>query len=58
MTVTGRRVSRHTRVAWYKRDIIRKDCTRDKVEGATWRIGPPRKNLWKDRTVWMLKEKV
>jgi hypothetical protein len=30
---------------WCKRGVVRKDWTRSKVEGATQRIGPLRKNL-------------
>jgi hypothetical protein len=56
LTFAGKKVSRRTRVAWRKIGIVRKDCTRAKVKRETWRIGPPRKNLWKDRTVWTLKE--
>jgi hypothetical protein len=42
-TFTGRKVSHRTRVAWRKIGIIRKDCTRTKVEQTTRRIGPRRK---------------
>jgi hypothetical protein len=32
--------------AWFRRNVIRKDGTRAKVERATQRVGPFRKNLW------------
>jgi hypothetical protein len=34
LTVAGRKVSRHARVPWGKRGVVRKDCTRAKVEQA------------------------
>jgi hypothetical protein len=33
-------------VAWLKRGVVRKDCTRAKDERATQRVGPLRKDLW------------
>jgi hypothetical protein len=33
-------------VAWLRRGVARKDCTRAKGEQATQRVGPFRKNLW------------
>jgi hypothetical protein len=50
LTIDGRKVSCRARVAWCKRGIVRKDCTMAKVEQASQRVGPSRKNLWKDRT--------
>jgi hypothetical protein len=41
----GRRMNLCAGVAWLRRGVVRKDCTRAMVEGATWRIGPLRKNL-------------
>jgi hypothetical protein len=32
LTIAGRKVSRHARVAWRKRGVVRKNCTRAKVE--------------------------
>jgi hypothetical protein len=33
-------------LAWLRRGVVRKDCTRVTVEQATQRVGPLRKNLW------------
>jgi hypothetical protein len=44
-TTTCRKVSCRAIVAWCKRNIIRNKWTRPKVQQATWRIGPLRKNL-------------
>jgi hypothetical protein len=38
-------MTRRAGVAWRKRGIVRKDWTRSKVERATRRVGPFRKNL-------------
>jgi hypothetical protein len=46
MTAGGRRMTHCARVAWRKRGVVRKDCTRAKIAQATWRVGPLRKNLW------------
>jgi hypothetical protein len=45
LTVAYRKMTCHARVAWHKRNIVRKDCTRAKVEQATQRIKPLRKSL-------------
>jgi hypothetical protein len=41
-----RKMTHRSGVAWLRRGVIRKDCTRAKVERATQRIRPLRKNLW------------
>jgi hypothetical protein len=40
-----RKVSRHATVAWCKGIVVRKNWSRTKVERATRRVGPLRKNL-------------
>jgi hypothetical protein len=37
LTVAGRKVTRRARVAWHKRGIARKDCTRANVVQEIWR---------------------
>jgi hypothetical protein len=44
-TVAGRGMTRCAGVAWLRRGVVRKDCTRGKVERATQRVGPLRNNL-------------
>jgi hypothetical protein len=45
MTAAGRRMTHCAGVAWLRRGVVRKDCTRAKVERATQRVRPLRKNL-------------
>jgi hypothetical protein len=45
LTVAGRRMTRCAGLAWLRRGVVRKDCTRANVERATRRLGPLRKNL-------------
>jgi hypothetical protein len=48
-----RKVSCHATVAWHRRNIIRNNWTRDKVEQGTRGIGPLRKSLWTHHEVRM-----
>jgi hypothetical protein len=45
VTVAGRRMARCAGVAWIRRGVVRKYCTWAKVERATHRVGPLKKNL-------------
>jgi hypothetical protein len=45
LTVAGRRRTRCAWVAWLRRGVARKDCTRAKLEGGTQRVRPLKKNL-------------
>jgi hypothetical protein len=46
LTIGGRRMTRYAGVEWLRRGVIRKECTRAKVERATHRVGSLRKNLY------------
>jgi hypothetical protein len=45
LTVASRRMMHCAGVAWVRQGVIRKDCTRAKVERATQRVGALRNNL-------------
>jgi hypothetical protein len=46
LTVVGGKMTHHPGVAWPKRNVIRKNWTRDKVERGAWRLRTLRKRLW------------
>jgi hypothetical protein len=45
MIATGRIIIPCARVAWLRRGVVRKDCTKAEVERTAQTVGPLRKNL-------------
>jgi hypothetical protein len=41
----NKKVPGHPRIAWRKRSVVRRNCTRAMIEQATQKIGPLKKNL-------------